>query len=263
MSASSLSNSGSPRPDRHAARRRRGCARRRSRRPCAGCPCSLERATTSATGAKNGLFGTCSQLSKGIAISPICCMQPRNAVPYFCAQPLLGDGAGGHHRRRQPRRGAAAAARIAQAVLLQVGVVGVAGAEGLRDLAVVLAALVGVADQQADRRAGGLALVHAREDLDLVLFLALRDVAAGAGAAPIEVGLDVGFRQLHAGRAAVDHAADRRPVRLAEVGDREERAEGVAAHGAGLSQTARHARGPMGAAGAAQPAREASGVASF
>ena len=31
----------------------------------------------------------------GSRSSPICCMQPRNAVPYCCAQPLLGDRAGG------------------------------------------------------------------------------------------------------------------------------------------------------------------------
>ena len=55
--------------------------------------------------------------------------------------------------------------RVAQPVLAPVGVVGVAGAEGVEDVAVVLAALVLIADQQADRRAGGLAFVDAGEDL--------------------------------------------------------------------------------------------------
>ena len=125
-----------------------------------------------------------------MAMSPICCMQPRKTVPYCCASHFLATapaatiGAVRRAEARPPPRG------IAQAVLLQVGVVGVARAEGLRDLAVVLAALVGVADQQADRRAGGLAFVDAREDLHPVRFLALGDVAAGArdGAGPGRAG---------------------------------------------------------------------------
>jgi hypothetical protein len=102
---------------------------------------------------------------------------------------------------------------------VEVGVVGVAGAEGLQDVAVVLAALVGVADQQGDRRAGGPALVHAGEDLHRVGFVALRDELAGAGAAAVQIALDVGLAQGHAGRAAVDHAADGRAVGFTEVGD--------------------------------------------
>ena len=56
-------------------------------------------------------------------------------------------------------------------------------------------------------------------------------MAAGAGAAAVQVVLDVGFRQIHAGRAAVDHAANGRAVGFTEVGDCEELSEGVAAHG--------------------------------
>ena len=67
-----------------------------------------------------------------------------------------------------------------------------AGAKGVQDVAVVLAALVGVADKQGDGRAGSLALEHAGEDFHLIGFLPLRDVAAGAGAAAVEIGLDVG-----------------------------------------------------------------------
>ncbi len=106
-----------------------------------------------------------------------------------------------------------------------------AGAEGVEDVAVVLAALVGVADQQRDRRAGGQALVHAGQDLHRIGLVALRHVAAGAGAAPVQVGLDVGLGQRHAGRAAVDDAADGRAMAFAEVGDAEQFAEGAAGHG--------------------------------
>jgi hypothetical protein len=159
----------------------------------------------------------------------------RGAV--LLGQPLLGHGTGGHHRCGEPRGRAPAAARVAQAVFVKVGVVGMAGTEGLQDVAVVLAALVGVADQQGNRCAGGLALVHAGEDLDRVGLVALRDELAGAGAAAVQIALDVGLAQGHAGRAAVDHAADGRAVGLTEVGDCEKGAKGVAAHGEGLSQT--------------------------
>src|SRR5690606_28150861 len=99
------------------------------------------------------------------------------------AEPLAGDGGGGDRRRGEPRRAASPAAGIATAVLLQVGVVGMARTERLRDVAVVLAARVLVADQQRDRGAGGLPLVHAGENLDLVGLPSLRHVARGAGAA--------------------------------------------------------------------------------
>ena len=93
-----------------------------------------------------------------------------------------------------------------------------------------LAALIRVADQQADRRTGGQTFIHARQNLDRIGLVALRDVARGAGAAAVELRLDVGFAQRHAGRAAIDHAADRRAVALTEIGDAEEFAEGAAGH---------------------------------
>ena len=154
------------------------------------------------------------------------------------AQPLACHRAGGHGGRGQACRGSAAAARVAQAVLLPVGVVGVTGAKALRDVAVVLAALVLVADQQADRRAGGVALVDAGQDLHLVGLLPLGDELAAAGAAPVQLGLDVGLRQRQAGRAAVDHAADGRAMGFTEIRDGKQSAEGVAAHGAPLSPLA-------------------------
>jgi hypothetical protein len=97
-------------------------------------------------------------------------MAPRIARPgTSSARACAGDAAGGDAGRGLARRRAAAAAGVAQAVFQVVGDVGVAGAELGRDVAVVLGALVGVADHQLDRRAGGAALVGAREDLDRVL----------------------------------------------------------------------------------------------
>jgi hypothetical protein len=137
-------------------------------------------------------------------------------------EPLARHRAGTDHRRGQPRRRAPAAARVAQAVLLQVGVVGVPGTEARGDLRVVLAALVLVAHEERDRRSRRATFEHAAQDLDAVLLAALRDVPRRAGLPAVEVGLDVGFRQRHSRRATVHHAADRRAVGFAEGGDGEE-----------------------------------------
>ncbi|KAG1475502.1 hypothetical protein G6F54_014234 [Rhizopus delemar] len=91
--------------------------------------------------------------------------------------------------------------------------------ELLADVGVVLAALVGVADQQRDRSACGQALVHAGQDLDLIGLAARRGVPALAGGAALQVVGEFGRVQRQPRRAAIDHAADGRPVRLAERGD--------------------------------------------
>src|SRR6218665_881756 len=145
MSASSLSYSGSPRPTGMPV----ACTRMRAPQESpalrsASMYCSY--CATSATGAKKGLLRTWSQCSNGMGSSPNCVMQARNRVPYCRASHFLST-----------------AARVANAVLAPVAVVGVAGAKTLGAAAVVFAALVGIADQQRDRRARGLALVDAGE----------------------------------------------------------------------------------------------------
>src|SRR2546427_1066611 len=103
--------------------------------------------------------------------------------------------------------------------------------ELLADVGVVLAALVGVTDQQRDRGAGGQALVYAGEDLDLIGLSPRRGVPALAGSATLQVVGEFGRVQRQPRRAAIDHAADSRPVRLAERGDGEQLAERIGAHG--------------------------------
>ena len=124
--------------------------------------------------------------------------------------------AGGHAHHRFARRRTAAAAVVAQAVFLLVRVIGVARPEPILDLFVVVRALVGVFDQQADRCAGGDALEHARQDAHAVRFTTLAGVSGGARAATFDVTLDVFFREGQSGRTAVDDAAERRTVALAE-----------------------------------------------
>src|SRR5205807_7341578 len=121
-------------------------------------------------------------------------------------------------------------------VFLEVGVVGVDGAELVVDVRVVARALVDVVDVQRDRRAGGDALEHAGQDADGVGFLALGDETRLARPALFHPHLDVGLGERNTRRRAVDHAADRRSVAFAPAGEPEEGAEAVAGH-AGLRLT--------------------------
>ena len=63
------------------------------------------------------------------------------------------------------------------------------------DIAVVLAALIGIADQESYRRAGRVAFMDTRKNFDFVRLAPLRDVPRGAGAPPIQFSLDIGFGQ--------------------------------------------------------------------
>ena len=105
-----------------------------------------------------------------------------------------------------------------------------AGAEAVLDLAIVAGALVLVLDQERDRRAGGQPFVDAGKDADGIRLLPLRDQFRLAGAAAVEKGLDVGLGEREPRRAAIHHAADRRPVALAPGGDAEQVAEAVVGH---------------------------------
>ncbi len=149
---------------------------------------------------------------------------------------LARQRAGGDARRRLARRGAAAAAIVAHAVFHVIGVVGMAGPVLPGDLAIVLGALVDILDHHRDRRAGGdhglAVVVHddAGKNSHLVRLAALGDEARLAGLALVEFGLDIGLREADAGRAAVDDAAERRPVAFAPGRDAEEMSERVVRH---------------------------------
>src|SRR5262249_57527942 len=135
-------------------------------------------------------------------------------------------GSGAHDRFA--RRGAPATAVVAHAVLLLVSVVGVPWAEAILDLLVVTRARVGVLDEDADRSAGSVPFEHAREDAHLVGLAALADEVRGAGAAAIDILLQVRLTERQPGRAAIDDAPHGRPMALTEGGDRHELTDGVA-----------------------------------
>src|SRR6516165_10480999 len=106
------------------------------------------------------------------------------------AEDLAGDHARGNAGGGLPGRGTAAAAIVANPVFFPVGVVGMPRAEAVGDVAVVLRALVGILDQQLDRRAGGEPVEHARQDAHEIILAPLRRKARLAALALVEPLLD-------------------------------------------------------------------------
>ena len=153
------------------------------------------------------------------------------------AQCAARDGAGSHARSGFAGRGTSAAAIVAHAIFGVIGIVGMAGPVAVADLAIVFRTLVGVLDHQRNRRARGdgptcaVVFEDAGEDFHRIRLLALRDEARGAGAAFVQELLDEGFIQRQAGRAAIDHATEGRPVAFAPGRHAEEVAERVVRHG--------------------------------
>ncbi|KFB73687.1 MAG: hypothetical protein AW09_001050 [Candidatus Accumulibacter phosphatis] len=101
---------------------------------------------------------------------------------------------------------------VAKAVLLRVHIVGVSRTEGLGKVAVVLAALILIADQKGNRRARAPTGENSRQNLYGIGLAPLRHMPRSSRLAAIEFGLNVGLADRKSRRAAIDHAADRRPV---------------------------------------------------
>src|SRR5262249_34860643 len=143
-------------------------------------------------------------------------------------QQLFGDST-----RRNPAHGlagagSAAAAVVAEAVFGIECEVGVPRPVLVLDLAVICTALIGVAEENANRRTVGLALEDAGPDFWDVLFLALRDELRLARPAAAQVGQQVCFTKRQAGGAAVDDADVAWTMTDARRGDAEQLAEGIA-----------------------------------
>src|SRR5262249_1920584 len=150
---------------------------------------------------------------------------------------LARDRAGRDPHRGLARRLATAAAVVAQPILHIIGVVGMARTVLVLDRGIVLRALVDIIDHEPDRRAsrhlgaGELVGEDAGQDADLVGLLALGGETRLPWPPLVEIGLDIGLGQRNSGWAAVDHAADRRPVALAKGRDAENVTERVERHG--------------------------------
>ena len=143
---------------------------------------------------------------------------------------LARNGAGRDPHRSLPGGGAPTATVVARAVLVVIAVVRMGRTEQVLDRRVVLGLLIGIADQQTDRAAGGAPLEHPGEDLHLVRLLTLGGMAAGARLAPVQVRLQVGGSQLQPRRAAIDDGNQCRAMAFACSGDGEQGTKGVSGH---------------------------------
>src|ERR1700730_979372 len=126
---------------------------------------------------------------------------------------------------------------VADSIFRVIGEIGMSRPVGILDRVVVFSALIGVLDQQRDRRSrrhltfGVFVVKNAGQDFDLIGLLPLCGKATLAGTALIEEELDVTFFERDQGRAAIDHASDRNPMAFTKSRDPEEMAEGVVRHG--------------------------------
>ena len=223
--------------DRHARRRSLRPPRRRTSRPCAsGRAAPPIAAPPPHRGSRSGCARSppSPSASREALMLPTWISAPRISTGSGsrCASTLRATAPAATRDGGLARGGSPAAAIVAHAVILgPIGEVGVAGAELVLDLAVVLAALILVLDQQRDRRAGGLALEHAGQDL-----APRRPRAAGSRSATgraCACRATAGCRSrpsVDARRRAVDHAADRRPVAFAPGRETEQVAEAVVRH---------------------------------
>ncbi|MCY1311983.1 hypothetical protein D9M70_623600 [compost metagenome] len=90
-----------------------------------------------------------------------------------------------------------------------------------RDIAIIFRALIGVFDHHRNWRAGGghghtiIAQQYAGQHAHLIRLAALCCVFRLAGLALVEIGLDFGFREGDAGKAAIHHTTKRRTVAFA------------------------------------------------
>ena len=105
-----------------------------------------------------------------------------------------------------------------------------ARAELLGNRAVILAALIYVLDFQRNRRARRHPLEHAGEDTHLVRLLPLRGELRLTGTALVEPGLQIRLGERNPRRAAIDDAANGRPVAFAPGGDAEQMPERIMRH---------------------------------
>ena len=148
----------------------------------------------------------------------------------FFFQPFFRHRTRSHHRSRQTGTGTTTAARITPTILLVVGEIGMTGAEGVQDIAIVFATLIGVFNQQSDRRSRGFTFVHPAQNPNCVRLIALGDEFRCTRAAAIQVPLNIRLAQVHPGGAAIHHATNGCAVGFAEIGNGKECSECISAH---------------------------------
>lgn len=112
-------------------------------------------------------------------------------------EPPFGDGTGGDPADGLSGRRTATARRRLDAILGQIGIVGVRRPRYVGHLRIVGGVVVLVGDIEADGRAQREPVFRSRLDLDLVGLVARRRERALAGPAAVQLRLDVGLGQAH------------------------------------------------------------------
>ena len=105
-----------------------------------------------------------------------------------------------------------------------------ARAIGLGDVGIILGPLVGILDHQADWGAGGASLENTRQDAHKVRLAPLGREFGRAGLAQVQQWLNVRFGKRQAGRAAIDHRANGRPMAFAPGSKAKDATEAVETH---------------------------------
>ena len=155
---------------------------------------------------------------------------------------LARYGACCHTSCRFARRRTSAAAIVANAVFDVIGIIGMTGTILTGNFAIILRALIGVLDHHRNRRASrrhGHAIVAQKntgKHANLIRFAALRRIFGLAGLALVEIGLNFGFRERNAGRAAVNNATERQTVAFAPGGYAEQMTETIVRHARRLNK---------------------------
>jgi hypothetical protein len=138
------------------------------------------------------------------------------------------DCAGGDTPDRFPRRCAAPALPVSNSVLRLVGEVGMGRPKSILEISIVLWSGVFVAYQKCNRRPEASGLKNSGQDFAAILFFPLGRDAALAGAAPVELTLNIALQDFDPGRAAIDYDANPAPMRFTEGCHPKKLAKGVA-----------------------------------
>ena len=133
---------------------------------------------------------------------------------------------------------------VADAILLPVGEVGVAGAEHLAQVLVVVGVLIGIAYQEADGLPRRLSLEHAAKQFHLVGLLPGCGQSALARAASVQFTLNKIQVHTDASRHTVDDTTDAGPVTLTKRSQAEYMTETIT-HGSDRNRSGRHVRGDV------------------
>ena len=142
-------------------------------------------------------------------------------------QYLFRDCARCNAANRLTRRSATAAPPVTDSVFRVITKIGMRWAKFVCHLHVVLRPSVLVAHEDRDRRAKRFAFENAGDNFAPVLLLSLRRDFALAGTTPIQLTLDIRFRDVDLWRTTVNYDTNSAAVRFTKCRDAKKLAEGI------------------------------------